>query len=207
MQLQLSRTVSPCVMLTGLALLAPFYLTAAGPEILVFDWNKPIPKAEGRFIEGVTRWKPTNQPVRNNFDWTAPPNYANGTYYVRVLIKSMRASDDFKIIFNHWQMINGKLAETNFQPADLQFSYRGAPITRLFAFPVSRMVSNHTWDPHHFAPFNWAVKRDLVGFFFPNFAVSKPNVKLAPNVYPVNLRFTVVNVAPAGSFSGWQAYP
>ena len=179
---------------------------AVGNEILVFDWNKGIATRQGRYIEGTTQWQPNNTPVRNNFDWTAPPNFANGTYYVRVLIRKMRANDNFKIIFNHWQMIGGKLAETNMQPSQLSFQYRGAPINRTFTFPVKNLKSNHTWDPRHFAPFSWKVKRDLVGFFFPNFSSSSADAKLASNVYPIDLRFTVVCVAPGGTFSGWQRY-
>ena len=233
MQLQLSRMVYSCVVLTGFAVWAPLHLVAAdetvtwgpesdligpdsetaptavaaGKEILVYDWNKPIPSFKGRYVEGRTNWQPDNQPVRNNFDWTKAPNFAKGTYYVRVTIKKMRTNDTFRMIFNHWQFINGKLAETSMQPNHLRFAYRGAPITRQFAFPVKNLLSNHTWDSSHFAPFSWAVKRDLVGFFFPNVPNSPPDNKIATNAFPVEMRFTIVNVAPAAAFSGWQNYP
>ncbi len=189
------------------ALLTP--LVSAGAEVLVFDWNKPIPARQGRYIEGINKWKPDNQPVRANFDWTAPPNYAAGTYHVRVLIRKMAVNDDFKIIFNHWQFagIRNKQAETNMQGPELAFSYQGAPIKREFAFPVSKLRDNNDWDPAHWPKFDWAVKRDLVGFFFPNFANSPPSAKISDDAYPIDMRFTVVVVAPGAPFSGWQNYP
>lgn len=233
MQLQLSRMVSPCVALTAMAILAPFQMvgadveetwapetelvgknseaapapTAVGDEILVYDWNKPMPSYKGRYVEGTTQWQPNNTPVRNNFDWTATPNFANGTYYTRVIIKKLKVKEDFRLIFNHWQMIAGKLAETNMGPNELRFQYKGIPITRTYTFPVKNLLSNHTWDPRHFAPFNWAVKRDLVGFFFPNQPSTPPANKIAAAAFPMEIRFTIVNVAPGKSFSGWQTYP
>jgi hypothetical protein len=231
-QLQLSRMVFPCLVLTFLAVLAPLTVmgadteawlpeaellggnseaapapTAAGTEILVYDWNKPLASYKGRYVEGITPWQPNNTPVRNNFDWTAAPNFANGTYQVRLIIKKMRANDDFRMIFNHWQMISGKLAETNFGNNELRISYRGAPVTRTFAVAVNKFISNHTWDPHHFAPFSWKVKRDIVGFFFPNQASTPPNNKISQGAFPIDMRFTIVNVAPGHSFSGWGNYP
>jgi len=194
---------------------APFHSNAA--EILVFDWNKPIPKYQGWFIEGPTQWVPNNQPVRNNFDWTKPINYANGTYYVRVLVKKMRANDDFQIYVNHWQNVPyiwkdkhnmiGKPAETNMHPNELRFSYRGTPITRTFTYAVNKLISNQSWDPQHWGPFLWNKPRDLVGFFFPAFASAPPSSKIAANVFPVDIRVTIVNVAPGSTFSGWTKYP
>lgn len=182
---------------------------ATGTEVLAFDWNKILASKKGRYVEGTTQWQPNNTPVKANFDWNAPPNFSHGTYYTRVLIRKMKKNDDFKLIFNHWQFVQipGKQAETNMQGPELTFSYRGAPITRTFAYPLSRLNDNHTWDPKHWPPFNWSVKRDIVGFFFPAVAAAPPSAKIDLGAFPIDIRFTIVVVAPGATFSGWQNYP
>lgn len=177
---------------------------AAATEALVFDWNEPMTKP-GRFIEGITKWRPDNQPVRVNTDWTQPPYFARGTYHVRILIRKMQKHDDFKLIFNHWQIYDGKHAEATMTPPELAFQYRGEPIVRAFEFPVKNLKSVHT-QIATFAPFEWSKPRELVGFFPPAFPNTPPAGRLDPDALPVDLRFTVVVVAPGATFSGWDNY-
>ena len=182
----------------------PLLASDTGSEALVFDWDEIITKP-GRYIEGKTQWKPNNRPVRLNTDWTQPPYYANGTYHVRVLLRKMNQHDDFKFIFNHWQSYEGKQAEATMTPPDLTFQYRGAPLSRTFEFPVKHLKSVHTMIAT-FAPFDWSKPRDLVGFFPPAFANTPASGKLDPEALPMDIRFTVVVVAPGATFSGWSNY-
>jgi hypothetical protein len=189
--------------------LAEFNAAAPDPlssttEGLVYDWNGPVRSHLGRYVEGSTKWRP-GPPVRMNFDWTKAPNFANGTYHVRVLVRSARIHDDFRIIFNHWQEAGGRVAELGLHVPEFKFSYRGAPITRTFSIPVQKMVSNHTWDSR-FLPFDWAKPRQLIGFLFPNHRGASAEVRLAPAAAPVDMRVTVVVTAPGATFSGWQNY-
>ena len=41
-----------------------------------------------------------------------------------------RWGEDLKLIFNHWQVYDGKHAEATMTPPELTFQYRGTPITR-----------------------------------------------------------------------------
>ncbi len=43
-----------------------------------------------------------------------------------------RWGEDLKLIFNHWQVYDGKHAEATMTPPELTFQYRGTPITRTF---------------------------------------------------------------------------
>lgn len=178
---------------------------SSGSEALVFDWNKIMTKP-GRYIEGITKWQPDNQPVRVNTDWTRPPHYARGTYHVRVLIRKMAKHDDFKFIFNHWQIIDGKHAEATMMPPELAFQYRGTPIARTFEYPVEKVNSVHLKLPQQFVAFDWSKPRDLVGFFPPAFPTTPDSGRLDPAAFPVDIRFTVVVVAPGAKFSGWSNY-
>jgi hypothetical protein len=180
---------------------------ASATEMLAFDWNKIITKKKGRYFEGQNQWNPDNHPVRGNTDWTLPPNFAKGTYYVRVMIRKLNVKDAFQIEFNHWQTINGKLAEAVLKsPKDLKFSYQGAPIVRTFTFPVANLRDMHKVSPSKYSPFDWRRPREYIGFYFPEFAATPPDHKLANSAYPVDLRFTIVVVAPGAKFSGWNNY-
>jgi len=194
------------VALLSILIVLPLRLVAASAEneALVFDWNQPITKP-GRFIEGKTQWKPDNPDVRVNTDWTKPPFYANGTYQVRVIVRQMKKHDDFKLLFNHWQTFDGKHAETTMVSPELAFQYRGTPITRTFEFPVKNLKSAHT-SVSTFSPFDWSKPRELVGFFPPAFPNTPDSGKLDPEALPVDIRFTVVVVAPGAKFSGWKNY-
>jgi hypothetical protein len=176
---------------------------AGATEALAFDWNKII-TTSGRYIEGKTQWKPNNPPVRANTNWNLSPNFANGTFQFRVLIRKMAKKDNFKLFYNHWQHINGKKAEMVLNSSQLQFSYAGSPITRTFSVPVQSLKSVHVSDSS-FVPFNWSVPRELVGFFPPNWS-GPADIKLDPGTYPIDVRFTVVVVAPGATFSGWNNY-
>jgi hypothetical protein len=178
---------------------------APGTEALAFDWNKIITDAKGRFIEGKTQWKPNNPPVRANTDWTLPPQFAQGTFQFRILIRKMKKAESFKFIYNHWQKINGKTAEMVLNHNSLSFAYSGKPITRTFSVPVGSLKSVHL-DVPKFVPFNWKVPRELVGFFPPNFPGTSPQNKLEQAAMPLDIRFTVVVVGKGAKFSGWNNY-
>ena len=72
--------------------------TAAIPnELLVFDINRPITTADRGF--------PRNDPPRPeaNGDWTNPINFAEGTLYMRVAVRSQPKAQAMRLQFCIWQ--------------------------------------------------------------------------------------------------------
>jgi hypothetical protein len=181
---------------------------APAGEILAFDWNQLVKTSIGRNIEGITPYKPNNQPVRNNFNWVTAPNYAGGTYQFRVLIRKLSKPDAFKFIFNHWEWVpqsggGTKLAEAVLvHPSNLSFNYTGQPIVRTFSQSIPALKSMHTVNPVKFAPWTWTIPRHLVGFFAPGSSAPLSN-QLSSAALPVDMRMTVVAVAAGQTFSGW----
>lgn len=173
-------------------------VTALGNEVLVYDWNRGLQnaaQAQGRLVEGTTPSQPNNQPVRHNTNWTAAPNFAGGTYHVRVKIGCMTANDDFALAINHWCGNTGSCGELFTTPAlnDLRFSFTGSAITRTFSIPLS--------DFTNLRNFTFATARTLVGWF-----AGENDNNFTSAVIPFDLRFTIVNVAPGGTFSGWPTW-
>lgn len=186
-------------------------------EMLVYDWNGSVqnsnPYTYAERNPG-TAFQP--QPVRGNFDWTASPNFDQGTYYVRLKLGCMTSTtgfdtSGFRLLFNHWQAFNTPLqAETNIpaNTAGLNVTYTGSPITNTFTVPLSSFV---LYSPGA-GVWSWATQRDRVGFYtYPAsvYGASLPaSTVLDDDVYPYDLRLTVVavNVAGGGTFSGWPTW-
>ncbi|MFN2199700.1 MAG: LamG domain-containing protein, partial [Caldilineaceae bacterium] len=64
-------------------------------EMLVYDWNGLVTQQEKGF--------PRHTPPTENGDWTQPVNFANGTFYMRVEIRSQPKAQDMRLQYCVWQ--------------------------------------------------------------------------------------------------------
>jgi hypothetical protein len=155
------------------------------------------------------------QTVRNNFDWVSGGvSWDFGTYQVRVRVGCMTANDTFRMVFNHWQNFQTADQAETFLPVTtpgLQFTYSGSALLSQFAVPIS---SFDFFSPGaNGTPWSWSVLRNRLGFFTypePIYGIPPPSLPAAVTILdatlPYDLRFSVVNVAPGGTFSGWSNY-
>ncbi|MCB0126456.1 MAG: hypothetical protein KDE58_29570 [Caldilineaceae bacterium] len=171
--------------------------TAAIPnELLVFDINRPITTADRGF--------PRNDPPRPeaNGDWTNPINFAEGTLYIRVAVRSQPKAQAMRLQFCIWQD-NFKL-ESCAPLADVSGT-PGTVVTWSRAIP-EMWVKNK--------PIDWSRPRQRYGFAIKN-SQNQPvsdysgwnwNGENPNNWYPLDARLTVVVVAKGQTFSGWHNY-
>ncbi len=171
---------------------------AGGSELLVFDWNEPITKAERGFP-----WD--NPPMASaNGNWIAPINYAEGTLYLRAEIFSIpMAQDDMRLQMCFWQYSNARENCTTSR----NVPGRAGTVAE-WSVPVQGM-----WKKDGVV-IDWANPRDRNGFAIKNGAgdpVSNYsgwnwNGENPDEWYPLNARLTVVVVQKGAAFSGWEHY-
>ena len=168
-----------------------------GKELLVFDWNKPVTKADSGFAVDI--------PPLANGDWTSPVNYAGGTLYFRAEIRSQPvAQDRMRLGFCFWQRVD-KVDYENCSGEPVP----GKPGTVVtWSVPVAEL-----WKKEGRAII-WSQNRSRNGFAVRN----RNNLPVSdkqgwnwngedPDAwYPLDLRFTVVVVEKGAGFSGWDKY-
>jgi hypothetical protein len=179
------------------ALLLSWPLPAAGAELLVFDWNKPVPKSQRGF--------PWDQPPMSgvNGDWTTPHDFANGTVYHRVQIRSQPVAQDMNLQFCFWQKVPDR--ETCGEHKAIKGT-AGSVVT------WSNQLAS--WWKKNNLPVDWTQPRDRNGV-----AIKDTSFKCVSDYsgwnwnghdpadwYPLDLRFTVVVVTKGSTFSGWAKY-
>lgn len=165
-----------------------------GQELLVFDWNKPVTIDEGGF--------PVDIPPINNFDWTSPVNYAEGTLYFRAEVFGMPVEkEEMRLGFCFWQ-------------GDAE-NCAGEPVPGVAGTVVtwSRGVQD-MWKKNGI-PVDWTEPRRRAGFAVRN-GKNQPvsdkgdwppwNGEDPAEWYPLDIRFTVVVVEEGAGFSGWSNY-
>ena len=106
--------------------------------------------------------------------------------------------------YNHWIGNTGEGGElyTDVALSDLNFTWTGSQITRTFSVPISSLVDKHRDFPE-IPAWNWATPRTIVGFLPITRTDAPDSRRLENSVYPMDLRWQVVAVAPGGTFSGW----
>jgi hypothetical protein len=171
---------------------------AGASEILVFDWNKPVTKAEHGF--------PWDKPPKGvaNSNWKLPPGYDKGVMHVRgVMINAREPRKDMKIQFCIWQ--NRSKVENCTKTYKLE-DRTGAVVE--FSVPVQNL-----WKKNG-KIIDWASPRDRNGIAIKRLD-GKPvsdysgwnwNGENPADWYPMDARFTVVVTAPGATFSGWDNY-
>ncbi len=168
-------------------------------ELLVFDWNGPVTQANRGF--------PYDQPPIANGDWTSPVNYAEGTLYFRVQVRSQPVAQDMRIQFCFWQAKNGYNfeLETCGQTANV----RGVPGTVVtWSAEISKMwkrLNNPLeWDRPRYR--NGAAIKNTAGEPVSDYNGWNWNGENPAQWYPLDMRYTVVVVAKGATFSGWDNY-
>ena len=163
----------------------------------MYDWNKPVTKAESGFA--------IDNPPLANGNWTTPINFAQGTLYFRAEIRSQPvAQDGMKLGFCFWQRID-KIDYENCNGESVP-GRKGTVVT--WSVPVANM-----WKKEGRMVI-WDQPRSRNGFAVrnrKNLPVSDKqgwnwNGENPDAWYPLDLRFTVVVVEKGAGFSGWDNY-
>ncbi len=171
----------------------PLAQTDAQCGLLVYDWNGLVTEDERGF--------PRHKPPTANGDWTQPINYADGTFHLRVHIRSQPVAQDMQLNFCTWQdgtslencvhkePVSGSSGNivTWSEDVDAGWKKDGKPIEWSRArFRDGVAIKNSKNQP----------VSDLVGWDW--------NGEDPAEWYPINWRFTV-HVVPEGStFAGWD---
>src|SRR5438874_2264696 len=82
-------------MVWALGLVGARPAAAAAKELLVYDWNRAVTKADRGF--------PRDFPPHANGNWKVPVNFAEGTFYIRVQIKQQPKVEQNWLQFCVWQ--------------------------------------------------------------------------------------------------------
>ena len=180
--------------------------SAMAKEMVIFDWNGTSRPGKNQVTECTAIGNEYNcgagwRPVRASFNWNSPDNYAQGTLYIRVQIKSKSASHrSLKLIFNNWQYVVPGVVPNNgeeYLPNHLQGPFAITPgTTRTFSVPVASLTALPSAGH-----INWAYKLTRRGVVFKG-----PSGPATVKPAPFNFRYTVVVVSKGSSFSGWNNY-
>ncbi len=168
-----------------------------GPELLVFDWNEPVEQWHHGFP-----WDNPPMPSANG-NWTSPINYAAGTLHFRAEIYSQPVAQNNMMQFCIWQYNN---VLENCSGLALVTGTPGNVVTWSQGVQDLWKKDDNSID--------WVNPRDRYGAVIKNSAGLPVSDFLGWNWngedpyewYPLNMRFTVIVVAPGRSFSGWDNY-
>ena len=181
--------------LTGIVAALLCVRAASAEELLVFDWNKPVTTSNKGF--------PWDSPpmASANGNWTSPVNYAEGTLYYRVEIRSQPVAQNMKLQFCFWQDMN--LHPNHLENCGPTNNVVGTPGTVVtWSASVAGM-----WKLNG-VPIDWTRARDRNGVAIKNssgqpvsdYAGWNWNGEDPAEWYPLDMRFTVVVVSKNGSF-------
>jgi len=172
-------------------------------ELVVYDWNSPVTKADHGFPSYEPPWPSANG------DWTTPNNFAEGTFYFRVMIYSMPASQLVKTQFCVWQVSSDDVPYGNEICSEMAgINYNGSPAGASWDQSVASMYVVEE-------PIDWTRPRQRYGVVIKNqdglpvsdYVDWNWNGENPDEWYPMDLRFTVVVVEKDKIFSGWENYP
>lgn len=164
-------------------------------EMIVYDWNGLVTEAE----HGFPRDTPPMESANGN--WTQPVNFAEGTFYYRVEIRSQPEPQDMLLQFCVWQ--DNHTLE-NCGPKEAVRGTRGNVVTWSGKLEDMWMKNGN--------PIDWSRPRQRWGVAIKN-KEGKPvsdlkdwnwNGEDPKKWYPIDWRFTVVVVAKGATFSGWD---
>ena len=166
-------------------------------ELLIYELNRAVTKANSGF--------PRDQPPRAeaNGDWTTPINFAQGTIYYRMQVRSQPQPQDMRIQFCVWQ------DDLTLEGCGPIARVSGAPGTVVtWSEPVQEM-----WKKNG-VPLDWTRPRQRYGL-----AIKNRNGAPVSDIgnwnwsgedpdawYPLDMRMTIVVVAQGATFSGWENY-
>jgi hypothetical protein len=175
-----------------------------GDEKLVFDWDAVAQQSTGGFVQ----FKPLSKyPQFDNGNWE-PGGFEHGTLYVRVLVRGMPTAEGqpgMKLGFCFWQ-------QTPDWGEECQRRHSAVPGVAGTEARFTLLLDE--FAEINAAPIDWEFARWKAGFVVRNSKGKPVSNKLNFNWsgedptkwYPMDIRYTMVLVAPGGSFSGWQNY-
>jgi hypothetical protein len=181
-------------------------------ELLVFDLNRPVTEEDHGFPKSESMVNPSKSIDAmfpgSNENWEVPTDFANGTLYMRLLIKAQPVEQNMNLQFCMWQddMIGNKLGLETCTPVA---NVNGAPGTiATWSVPINNM-----WKKDN-VPLDFTRPRERYGIAIKNSAGDPVSDYLDWNWngedpkkwYPLNIRFTVVAVKEGETFSGWDNY-
>ncbi len=168
--------------------------SSGAKELVIFDWNKPVPKSLGGFPRFV--------PPPQNGNWKSPVNYAEGTFYVRVQVKKQPKPQNMRIQFCMWQ---DNLSREN---CSTHGNVKGTPGNVVtWSLPVSKMwkkngkAIDYTRSRQGISAPIWNQKSPVSNYTGFNWGGENPDLW-----YPLDMRMTVVVVAKGATFSGWDKF-
>ena len=168
-----------------------------GPDLLIYDLNGIVTKNQ----RGFPRDEPPLAPA--NGDWTTPINYAEGTLHIRAEVRNQPVAHSMLIQLCVWQY---NLTLENCAPKKL---VEGTPgFVRTWQKGVTSMFMKNG------VPIDWVNPRQRYGLAIKHsdgVPISDINgwnwAGLDPDeVYPLDMRFTVVVVPKGQTFSGWENF-
>ncbi|MBD5778993.1 carbohydrate binding domain-containing protein [Pelagicoccus sp. NFK12] len=183
--------------LVALSFWAATCLSAA--EMKVFDWNGPASESNRGF--------PHDQPPLQNGDWETPINYAEGTFHIRIEIRSQPVPQSMKLQFCIWQEKDGNKFELETcTKQQLIVGSEGA--TLIHSQAIADM-----WKKGG-KPIEWHRARHRVGVAIKtqdgtpvsDYQGWNWNGEDPKAWYPLDFRYTVVVVSKDSEFSGWENY-
>ncbi|MEM7279818.1 MAG: PKD domain-containing protein, partial [Pseudomonadota bacterium] len=167
------------------------------PEIVVYDWNKPVTTAQRGFAN-------INNPTGDaNGDWTFPIDYRDGTFHIRAEVRSQPVPQSMHVQFCIWQYNLTRETCTSTEPIEGQ---PGTVMTtsQTIASMWKKGGKALDWDQprqRYGMPVKDAQKQPVSDFLNWNWQGYDPD-----DWYPLDIRYTVVLVAPGATFSGWENY-
>lgn len=169
----------------------------SGQELVVYDWNRPVTKADHGF--------PRDYPPRAsaNGNWVTPVNYAQGTLYFRAEIRSQPVPQDMRLQICIWQF---NFVREMCGPMKQVWGTPGNVVT--WSVAISQMYKKNG------VSIDWTKPRQTVGVAIKTRTGRPVSDYLGwnwngqdPNKwYPLNMRFTTVVVAKGATFSGWDKW-
>ncbi|MEE9412742.1 MAG: LamG-like jellyroll fold domain-containing protein, partial [Methylococcales bacterium] len=173
------------------------FAVGGGSDLLIYDLNGLVTQNNNGF--------PRDEPplAAANGDWTTPINYAEGTLHIRAEVRNQPVPHTMQIQLCIWQF---NLTLENCAPKK---NVEGTPnFVRTWEGAITGMFMKNG------LPIEWDMPRQRYGLAIKNSAgvpISDSNGwnwgGLDPNeVYPLDMRFTVVVVAKDQTFSGWENF-
>jgi len=182
-------------------------------EMLFFDMDRVITKADRGFPKGNIA------PAGNNGDWSQPVNYLEGTVHVRVEARSTPKPFSLQPSWAIW--MPGK--DKNGKSREPVVPYSARPTMNFTPDPEDVSVKTASFSMSDWLYYNGASIDDFI----------EPRVTMGPvikagsasgggfisdhsnfnwggmdpdDVYPMDMRYSLVVVAPGSTFSGWDNY-
>jgi hypothetical protein len=170
---------------------------SAATNLLVFDWNEEVTRAD----RGFPRDDPPMESANGN--WVTPINYAEGTLHLRAEIRSQPVAQTNRLQFCIWQY------SFTLETCSSLRTVEGTPGNVVtWSQPINNM-----WKLNG-TPMDWANPRQRYGVAIKN-AAGLPVSNFSgwewhgedPDLwYPLDMRFTVVVVPQGGTFAGWDSF-